>query len=284
MKTVLRKLGWAVATTALWFAGAAVLMPQTVGAQPQTAPVINDSLPSGSMLVINGSHFGTGPAVTLNGSSVTVSNSSDATIVVQVPPSLGPGSYMLVVTNGQTHQTGTSVATIGAVGPMGAQGPQGVQGIQGPQGPPGTPGAPGAQGPIGPSDVYSNSNVNRRSLPTTLAPPLATLQLPAGSYLVFGRALLDLPADGNTTLCFLENNDAPIAFTEFKTSPIYENILEVFNGANPVLGGVTTIASIQSRFTLAAPAVISLACADVSEGFVLSSDLDAIQVGQIHQQ
>jgi hypothetical protein len=133
-------------------------------------------------------------------------------------------------------------------------------------------------------DVYSNSNLNLRSLSPTLTTPLATLQLPAGSYLVFGQALLSVLADDNTTLCVLENNGDLITFTELQISPIYENILEVLKGANAVLGGVTTTASIQSRFTLAAPAVISLACADFSGGEVISADLDAIRVEQIHQQ
>src|SRR5215471_949263 len=85
---------------------------QMLCAQPQTAPIIDDSIPSANLLAIDGSHFGTAPSVTLDGNPVTISSSSDTMIVVQIPPGLSPGSYRLVVTNGQTHQTGSSTATI----------------------------------------------------------------------------------------------------------------------------------------------------------------------------
>ena len=94
--------------------------------------------------------------------------------------------------------------------------------------------------------VYSNRNLNLRTLPTQT--PLATLQLPAGSYLIFGQALLELVADGNGAVCFVTKDGDPIAFTEFQISPIYQNIVAVIaGGANAVLGGVDLTPEFSTR-------------------------------------
>jgi hypothetical protein len=78
----------------------------------------------------------------------------------------------------------------GAQGPQGAQGVQGPQGVAGPQGPQGDrgeTGPAGSQGPAGPSDIYTTTG-------SVGAPPVgsedtrATLNLPAGSYLLMGQA------------------------------------------------------------------------------------------------
>lgn len=83
---------------------------------------------------------------------------TDSRFVAVLPP-LGPGSFPLVVTNGNGASASTSIdITLGAQGPQGDQGPQGPQGlqglpgIQGPKGDPGIQGAkgdPGIQGPPG---------------------------------------------------------------------------------------------------------------------------------------
>ena len=258
------------------------------GAQPQTAPVINDSLPSGSMLVINGSHFGTAPAVTLDGTAVTVSNSSDITIVVQVPPSLDPGSYTLVVTNSQTHQTGTSVATIGAVGPMGPQGPQGIQGLPGQQGLPGTPGAAGAPGPIGPSNGYDHFGGTVGPIlgvddtaPTTVA----SLQLPAGSYVAFGKS------EFSYTVFYGGPPSPPVPFirctidgSEYSEHEFAAHTIPA--PATPIdVSEVRWTLSVHGAFTLAAPATINMSCysANGTTGIVaLYPRLSAIRLGQLN--
>ena len=114
----------------------------------------------------------------------------------------------------------------GLPGPRGRQGPQGAQGAQGPQGPQGVPGATGAQGvpgpqglpgnvgnpgpegpqgPIGPSDGFSAalSDDTFSDAPVVLA----TLALPAGTYLVDAAAYLSLEQSGgpfDTVSCGLD--------------------------------------------------------------------------------
>jgi hypothetical protein len=104
----------------------------------------------------------------------------------------------------------------GTQGAQGAQGPQGLQGATGASGPQGAPGPqglpgdvgnPGPQGPIGPSDGFS---VALRDDTFSDAPVvLATLTLPAGTYLVDAAAYLSLEQSGgpfDTVSCGL---DAP---------------------------------------------------------------------------
>lgn len=118
----------------------------------------------------------------------------------------------------------------GLPGPRGKQGERGPQGAAGPQGPPGVPGVPGVpgapgpqgpqglpgdvgnpgpvgpQGPIGPSDGYSValSDDTFSDVPVVLA----TLTLPAGTYLVDAAAYLSLDQSGgpfDTVSCGLES-------------------------------------------------------------------------------
>lgn len=92
----------------------------------------------------------------------------------------------------------------GVTGPQGAPGPQGVPG---PQGLPGEVGNPGPQGPIGPSDGFSVALADDTfgDVPVVLA----TLTLPAGTYLIDAAAYLALEQSGgpfDTVSCGL---DAP---------------------------------------------------------------------------
>jgi hypothetical protein len=155
-------------------AALAILLGDVVWAQSTTAPQINSSVVNTStkQLTIMGSQFGSAtPVVRLDGTPVTVVSNTNSTLVVQIPPSLSPGSYTLIVTNAQNSQTGTSVVTIGAVGPQGPTGPQGPIGFQGPQGPAGAQGPQGpsgpagAQGPQGPSGINGVSGYSRFGYP-----------------------------------------------------------------------------------------------------------------------
>jgi hypothetical protein len=77
----------------------------------------------------------------------------------------------------------------GAQGPQGAQGVQGPQGVAGPQGPQGDrgeTGPAGAQGAAGPSDIYTTTG--SAGAVTGSEDTRATLNLPAGSYLLMGQA------------------------------------------------------------------------------------------------
>jgi hypothetical protein len=249
-------------------------------AQPATAPVIANSIPSGNLLIIDGANFDAAPAVTLNGSPVTLVSSTATQIVAQLPPGLAPGSYTLVVINGKNHQTATSVATIGAVGPQGPQGVPGQQGIQGPQGVPGTPGAPGSQGPTGPSDGYSADTNSGVLIPgpngffPTPTVVVASLQLPAGSYLVFAKASILVPNNGmpptpSLIRCFLDNADFSYHSTSLGTTgPSYFTV------------------NVQGRFVLPSPATVSMFCNDEFPAGASAGNarISAVRVGQLHLQ
>jgi hypothetical protein len=86
---------------------------------------------------------------------------------------------------GLTGPQGPEGAT-GAQGAQGAQGPAGPAGPQGPKGDTGATGATGGQGPAGPSDIYTTTG----GLAATdgSEQTRATLNLPAGSYLLLGQA------------------------------------------------------------------------------------------------
>ncbi|HEY2012186.1 MAG TPA: IPT/TIG domain-containing protein [Bryobacteraceae bacterium] len=257
----MRKLFPLLLTLQILFAPAGVLL-----AQPQTAPVVANSIPSGSLVTIDGAHFGTAPAVTLNGSPLTLVSSTDTQIVAQIPPGLAPGSYTLVVINGQNRQTGTSVVTIGAVGPQGL---------------PGAPGAPGAQGPVGPSDGYSAHNIsgaflssgNSIGFPTTAA---VSFQLPAGSYLVFAQASFYTPA---------ETTGPPVPFSFVRCT------LDGANYSQRLAPTSTTdtlyfTLNVQGWFILPAPAAVTMFCLEQFPAgtAVFDGTISAIRVGQLHLQ
>src|SRR6266567_6053743 len=181
-------------------------------ADAPNAPVIEGSVIATNVapnqLTITGSHFGTGvPLVTLNGMPLLILNYTDTAVVAQLTP-LPPGSYTLVLTNGQTHQTGVSVATVGAVGPpgpTGQTGPQGPMGLPGPQGVPGSQGPPGVQGPMGSTNAF----VYARETPAALSGNtlIAELHLGPGSYVVSGSATLSTGGPlASFALCQLSNS------------------------------------------------------------------------------
>lgn len=81
----------------------------------------------------------------------------------------------------------------GATGPSGPIGPTGGGGSSGPTGPPGPTGPTGPTGPAGPAGssavftTYTSTFVSVGAAQTTLR----TLNLPAGSYVLFAKGLLN---------------------------------------------------------------------------------------------
>jgi hypothetical protein len=247
-------------------------------AQPATAPVIDGSIPGGNLLTIAGSRFGTAPSVTLNGSPVTIVVSSDTAIVVQIPTGLGPGSYTLVVINSQNHQTGTSVATIGAVGPQGPQGIQGIQGPPGSQGIQGQQGNPGVQGPMGPSDGYmADARLVSITADDFQANTVVTkLQLPTGSYMVFGKVTMLIGPDitGSIPFTFVRCTLDGIDYATHQVQPV------------SLPGGVLFDVHVQGAFVLSGSATVSLMCGSLNPSVTTAASgrLSAIKVGQMHIQ
>jgi hypothetical protein len=79
--------------------------------------------------------------------------------------------------------------------------PRGAQGLPGPAGP------SGPTGPRGPRDAYRADRTGPLlALTTTFQPIVTTQVLPAGSYVLFGRA--NIAAGPSTVICSLENDAA----------------------------------------------------------------------------
>jgi len=93
---------------------------------------------------------------------------------------------------------------------IGPQGPQGLQGPQGPVGPAGPTGPTGSQGPAGANGVgraFGNGNSGDVSLDNSF-PTVASVTVPAGSYLIFGKTML-INGDGSDQngICKLSTGD-----------------------------------------------------------------------------
>ena len=165
-------------------------------------------------LTISGQNFGANtPIVTLDGLTLAVVTHTDISIVAFLPDGLAPGSYTLTIANGP--HVGTFISTIGATGPQGPKGNPGVQGAPGVQGPPGPKGDTGLPGPSGTSKVYVTPPSASGMFGTYISPnvltKVASFTLPAGSYLVTGRAVLEVSnnAGGAGVQCFLSYVGAP---------------------------------------------------------------------------
>lgn len=246
-------------------------------ADSPNAPAIEASTIATSVvpnqLTITGSHFGTGvPSVTLDGMPLTILNFTDTAVVAQLPP-FPPGSYTLVVTNGQNHQTGVSVATVGAVGPPGPTGPTGPQGATGLPGPQGPQGIQGVAGQAGPSSLYVNAPDNFPFVFVDTESPVAvaSLLLPPGSYWISGKAQIirTLNGFGAFALCELANPAGRID-----------------QSLAGVLGGPVTLPSatldVQTYAVLTATTQIALKCnSDISGAVALNRFISAIRVGSV---
>jgi hypothetical protein len=95
----------------------------------------------------------------------------------------GTGSALVFPDGSVVHNR---AELIGPQGPVGPQGPQGPTGPAGPSGPTGPQGPAGANG-VGHAYVASNSSVTLGGSDTVVA----SVTVPAGSYLVFGKAALE---------------------------------------------------------------------------------------------
>ena len=96
---------------------------------------------STNQLVINGRNFeGRGPLhVLFDGRALAIVTATRTRIVAELPTSIEPRSYLLVVGRGRDHRGrdddfAAFDVTVGAVGPAGPQGPQGMIGPMGLQG------------------------------------------------------------------------------------------------------------------------------------------------------
>lgn len=167
-------------------------------------------------------------------------------------------------------------------GPQGPPGPSGPSGPPGPQGAPGATGdrgVPGPSGPTGPAGTpgvsdgylaYHDGFIELRDFSPTV---VVTLHLPAGSYVITGKASLDNgdgsdPQDGT---CSLSTGDV----TRVRLG---ENSSTGGSGESHELSVV-----VEDIAVLPSPGTITMSCATFRGGAV-SSRMTAVQVGAIHVQ
>ena len=85
---------------------------------------VDPGYPDG-LLFVSGTGFGaTTPVVTLGEFALAVLTSTETDITAELPPSLAPATYLLVVTNAHPSAKSDSAdVTIGTHGPPGSEGP-----------------------------------------------------------------------------------------------------------------------------------------------------------------
>lgn len=158
-------------------------------------------------------------------------------------------------------QTGPQ-GPVGPVGPVGPTGAKGETGAEGPAGPAGPQGAQGEQGAPGFSDAYIAGGIVE--LHNHTETPVASIQLEAGSYALFGKAeLQNLDGDNQNGYCNLSTGDVtPVRLGWRITSPRI-----------PV--------SVQDVLTLNGPGTATLYCSTYN-GWARNGKLTALKVGAVH--
>jgi hypothetical protein len=119
-------------------------------------------------------------------------------------------------------------------------GPQGPQGIQGPQGPTGATGSQGPTGPTGPTGPAGTSGVGHAYTASTPGivnldnsfPTVASVTVPAGSYLVFGKTWVqNVDGDSQNGICKLSTGDVTLVSLNGTTSGGFAQSVSVQDAA-----------------------------------------------------
>jgi hypothetical protein len=109
----------------------------------------------------------------------------------------GTGSALIFPDGSVVHNRAELIGPTGPQGPTGATGPEGPTGPTGPQGPAGADG-------VGHAYVDGNGGVNLDNS----FPVVASVTVPAGSYLIFGKAeLLNFDGSDQDAICKLSTGD-----------------------------------------------------------------------------
>ncbi len=173
----------------------------------------------------------------------------------------------------------------GPQGPQGIQGPKGdtrstgatgATGATGPQGPAGPAGATGPQGPIGPAGtsglghVYAVPASAIGAVSTEHPLTVATLQLPAGNYVVSGQAEIENhDGDAQAGSCHIQLNGADVDYGQV-----------IIQG-----DGDTSIVPVQTVVQLGSAATVTLVCVTF-DGYINinsnTSQFIATQVGGVN--
>lgn len=155
----------------------------------------------------------------------------------------------VTILEGNNDLSVTLIPTVvqGPAGPQGSAGAQGPQGVPGPTGPQGPQGAPGAAGLPG---VYAAGFYNGyiSALRDSAATPIATLRLPAGSYLLLAHVgVMNLAAVGGVVTCAIFQDGSSNTFRNLRVAAngLPGDIVNVSMGTNsgviPPSGAVVTL-------------------------------------------
>jgi len=197
----------------------------------------------------------------------------------------------------------------GAVGPIGPAGPAGKDGVDGKDGAPGSDGATGPQGPEGPAGpagpqgppgsgasvaAYQFSNDSSIALPGEIAPTVAHLTLPAGTYLVSGRVLIqhfELGALSSTrdAFCGLVVDNAPPLIVPLNAETLDESRLVESTSLGFVTNGMSLLGVYTSDGQAQSPHGVDLRCVGQGQGnpadvTAVGRKLQAIKVTTISNQ
>lgn len=159
--------------------------------------------------------------------------------------------------------------TAGAKGDTGSAGPAGSQGSTGPQGQPGQP---------GPSDVYTRTGTPDSGLVGSPPVVMSHLDLPAGRYLIIGKASFNNPTSNQAQLlCSV-------------TAGTDEDTAQIAIGPAQQANGISATATVAHEFTEAGRATLSCGVpeggGDASFVNVRNNEfkLTAIRAGSITRQ
>lgn len=161
--------------------------------------------------------------------------------------------------------------TTGPAGKNGANGTNGASGTNGTNGTNGKDGKNGTDGGRGPSNAfYVGPDGAVASLDNTNK-VLATLNLPAGTFVLFGRVTIQRGVTGGETDCSLRRDGTQVAS--------FYNVLAPSPSPNAFVGGLSSFTGL----TLAAPATITLTCKDITSTAIVSEPrIAAIQVESLN--
>jgi hypothetical protein len=174
-------------------------------------------------------------------------------LLVELPPGVAPGTYLLTVARGRakTEYDKFAVSLGGAgpqgetgppgpkgdpgdAGPQGPQGQVGPQGAAGPRGETGAQGAPGPQGPVGPSGGITSFDA-LRGLPCTRGDQAGTIELtfaPDSGAATFRCVVAEPPGPLLDVVLLLDTTGSMRPATDSLTSA-FLNIVELVRVTYP---------------------------------------------------
>ena len=185
----------------------------------------------------------------------------------------------------ETQITWNETGPQGPIGPQGPTGPQGLQGMPGPTGSTGPRGPAGPAGPAGTTDVFLSrpADPNQKILLTTTQLVVATVSVPAGSYLIdFNAPVMNEDGDSQTAVCTsnLSVNGIPtlVGWVRLPASP--DTVFNTDLIHNIGRGGAGLV-SVHDVFSFVNPGTIQVQCSGFNIA-LFNPILTATSVGTVH--